>query len=213
MKEDCDFVIVLYHGGKEHYRYPSPYLQKIFRKFIDVGADFVVAQHTHCIGCKEEYRNGTLVYGQGNFIFDSQDNEFWNTSLLISINFDKNFKHIDYIPIRKIGNTIELATDDDSIIDGFYKRSVEIIDDNFIKSHYGMYANSMYIEYLHRIAGGICRLLPIRIINKLTNYKLLKLTYGLDYLPAIENCLECEAHKELFACYLAQRRKRNAFNK
>lgn len=28
LKSICDYVIVLYHGGKEHYRYPSPYLQK-----------------------------------------------------------------------------------------------------------------------------------------------------------------------------------------
>jgi len=28
LKEKCDYVIVLYHGGKEHYHYPSPYLQK-----------------------------------------------------------------------------------------------------------------------------------------------------------------------------------------
>ncbi|EYE87683.1 hypothetical protein Q428_12030 [Fervidicella metallireducens AeB] len=32
LKEECDYVIVLYHGGKEHYRYPSPYLQKVCRK-------------------------------------------------------------------------------------------------------------------------------------------------------------------------------------
>lgn len=29
LKGKCDYVIVLYHGGKEHYRYPSPYLQKV----------------------------------------------------------------------------------------------------------------------------------------------------------------------------------------
>ena len=27
MKGECDYAIVLYHGGKEHYRYPSPSLQ------------------------------------------------------------------------------------------------------------------------------------------------------------------------------------------
>jgi len=27
LKMKCDYVIVLYHGGKENYRYPSPYLQ------------------------------------------------------------------------------------------------------------------------------------------------------------------------------------------
>ena len=28
LKGKCDYVIVLYHGGKEHYRYPSPNLKK-----------------------------------------------------------------------------------------------------------------------------------------------------------------------------------------
>ena len=32
LKRSCDYVIVLYHGGKEHYRYPSPYLQKFVGK-------------------------------------------------------------------------------------------------------------------------------------------------------------------------------------
>ncbi|MFW6015997.1 MAG: hypothetical protein ACOCRK_06130 [bacterium] len=26
LKKRCDYLIVLYHEGKEHYRYPSPYL-------------------------------------------------------------------------------------------------------------------------------------------------------------------------------------------
>ena len=70
LKEKCDYVIILYHGGKEHYRYPSPGLQKVCRRFIDKGADLVVCQHSHCIGCEEKYNNGTIVYGQGNFLFD-----------------------------------------------------------------------------------------------------------------------------------------------
>ena len=83
IKEQCDYEIVLYHGGKEYYRYPSPYLQKVCRRIVDKGADLVVCQHSHCVGCKEEYLNGTIIYGQGNFIFENQNDEFWNTSLLI----------------------------------------------------------------------------------------------------------------------------------
>jgi poly-gamma-glutamate synthesis protein (capsule biosynthesis protein) len=41
LKSQCDYVIVLYHGGKEHYRYPSPYLQKVCRKLVEMGADLV----------------------------------------------------------------------------------------------------------------------------------------------------------------------------
>lgn len=38
LRKQCDYVIVLYHGGKEHYRYPSPYLQKVCRKMAEKGA-------------------------------------------------------------------------------------------------------------------------------------------------------------------------------
>ena len=55
MKEQCDYAIVLYHGGKEYYPYPSPRLQKTCRKIVEKGADLVVCQHSHCVGCKEKY--------------------------------------------------------------------------------------------------------------------------------------------------------------
>lgn len=64
LKNNCDYVIVLYHGGKEHYRYPSPDLQRYCRKFVDKGADLVVCQHSHCIGCMEKFKAGTIIYGQ-----------------------------------------------------------------------------------------------------------------------------------------------------
>lgn len=62
LKEQCDYVIVLYHGGKEHYRYPSPNLQKVCRKLVEKGADLVVCQHSHCIGCEEKIRGGVQSY-------------------------------------------------------------------------------------------------------------------------------------------------------
>ena len=70
LKDQCDYVIVLYHGGKEHYRYPSPYLQRVARKMVEKGADLVVCQHSHCIGCYEKYKDSMIIYDQGNFIFE-----------------------------------------------------------------------------------------------------------------------------------------------
>jgi len=100
LKNKCDYVIVLYHGGKEHYRYPSPYLQKVCKKMTRKGADLVVCQHTHCIGCYEEHNQSTIVYGHGNFIFDRSENKCWQTGLLLQINIDSSFR-VDYIPIYK----------------------------------------------------------------------------------------------------------------
>ena len=97
MKAQCDYAIVLYHGGKEYYRYPSPNLQKTCRKLVEKGADLVICQHSHCIGCEEKYQDGTIVYGQGNFLFDHGDNEYWNTSLLVQI---KDDGQINYVPLK-----------------------------------------------------------------------------------------------------------------
>ncbi|MBE6645741.1 MAG: CapA family protein, partial [Ruminococcaceae bacterium] len=38
-KSECDYVIVLYHGGKEQSLYPSPRLRKLCRAMISFGAD------------------------------------------------------------------------------------------------------------------------------------------------------------------------------
>lgn len=208
LKRQCDYVIVLYHGGKEHYRYPSPYLQKVCRKLVDKGADIVVCQHSHCIGCEEKWHEGTIVYGQGNFLFDDGDNEFWNTSLLIELKLDNKLE-VSYIPICKNSNCVRLAseTEANSIMAQFYKRSKEILSKGFIQENYSKFAKSMSLGYYYKIAGKTSSFLPIKIINKLSNYLFLKWIYGSKEKTMIENCLECEAHRELFSQFLKDSRK------
>jgi poly-gamma-glutamate synthesis protein (capsule biosynthesis protein) len=65
-----DRLIVLFHGGKEYCKYPSPALQESCRFMAEQGADAVICQHSHCVGSYEVYRNRLIVYGQGNFVFD-----------------------------------------------------------------------------------------------------------------------------------------------
>ena len=113
LKEECDFVIVLYHGGKEHYRYPTPRLKKVCRKIAQKGADLVVCQHSHCVGCMEEYNGSTIVYGQGNFLFDHSKSEFWQTSLLINAEFEEDM-HISFVPICKNDYVVRYAPDKDA---------------------------------------------------------------------------------------------------
>lgn len=198
MKSKCDYAIVLYHGGKEQYRYPSPNLQQICRKLVDKGADLVICQHSHCIGCKEEYKNKTIVYGQGNFHFAKRSNEFWDSGLLICIDETEN---ITYIPVLKSGHTIRMANkeESDEILAGFDHRSEEIIREGFIERNYKKYADEMLSEYLLYILG-VSNNLVFRAVNKLFRQKLrkhiikhVKTKRGLG----ITNYIECEAHREL----------------
>ena len=70
-KENADYVVVIYHGGKEISRYPSPRLLEHCREMVLSGASVVLTQHSHCIGCYEEYEGGHILYGQGNLNYFS----------------------------------------------------------------------------------------------------------------------------------------------
>ncbi len=198
LRKDTDYVIVLYHGGKEHYRYPSPNLQRVCRKLVDKGADLVVCQHSHCVGCEEQHGRGTIVYGQGNFLFDDSNSEFWQTGLLIGLN--ESFE-VSYYPLVKVENTVRLADDGKSkeILDAFYKRSEAIKDHGFIEAEYSKFADTFLDMYLGALSGR--KSIFFRVLNKVTGYRLLRAIFKAKYREAnlvqITNYVDCEAHREL----------------
>lgn len=205
LKKQVDYVIVLYHGGKEHYRYPSPNLQKTCRKIVEKGGDLVICQHTHCIGCEEKWKDGNIVYGQGNFLFDDNESEFWQTSLLINIK--DNFE-LEYIPIIKDRFSIKLADEKskNEILNNFYYRSQEIEEEGFIEKEYEKIAESEYIRYLSMLQGKRYSSLLFRAVNKFTGYKLkefiLKYFYSKKEMAALYNLIVCEVHRENFIYFL-----------
>ena len=196
LSDECDYTIVLYHGGKEHYRYPSPCLQKICRKFADKGADLIVCQHSHCLGCREEYKQGTIVYGQGNFLFDRSTNEMWNTGVLIRIEDDYS---ISYIPIIRQENKVRLANNKqkEEILKGFEERSAEILRDGFISKKYIEFAKDNISWYFYSI-GGTWRSAIFRIYRKIIKKNPdIRKCYSKKRIIEIINCIEDEAHFEL----------------
>ena len=204
MKEKCDFVFVLYHGGKEFYRYPSPEVQRICRRMVDKGADLVVTQHTHCIGCREDYLSGVIIYGQGNFIFDQGDilseNEMALTTsmLLLNVTIENGKLYVKEIPMILEKNNIKVPNDSiyDRLLKEYKSRSDDIKQNGFIEKKYGEFANEMLKSYLHWFVVG--NNLFLRIMNRLLNRKLLKYLMNEKRYLAFRNYIECEAHRELF---------------
>jgi poly-gamma-glutamate synthesis protein (capsule biosynthesis protein) len=196
----CDYLIVLHHGGKEHYRYPSPDLQRVCRKMIKSGADIVVCQHSHCIGSSEQFEGGTIVYGQGNFLFDRHDNEFWNTSLLVKINLSDK-PEIEYIPLMKEGNGVRLADnlEGDNILSEFQNRSEQIKNPGFVSSEFDKYSLQYGQYYLATLAGLGTNL---RRADKVLNRPFTRLIYSRKKLDTIRNHFECETHRELIIRYI-----------
>ncbi|HKK41833.1 MAG TPA: CapA family protein [Bacteroidales bacterium] len=205
IKSVCDYVIVLYHGGKELYRYPSPYLQKVCRKMAQKGADLVVCQHSHCIGAAETYDDSVLVYGQGNFLFDRTDDEHWQTSLLVKATFTDKMT-VDYIPLCRKGPGIEAPDEEhgSEIMSDFILRSGQIREKGFVEREFSNYCSENGLFYLDAFAG-FGRVL--RKVDSLLHGLLSKMLFSLKKLNMIQNFVECEAHRELFINYLRIKRK------
>ncbi|MBQ9977646.1 MAG: CapA family protein [Clostridia bacterium] len=129
-KAENDRVIVLYHGGKEHCRYPSPRLLKACRAMARSGADVVLCQHTHCIGCYEEYEGCHILYGQGNFHFVKPPvpgrEDTWNN--LLAVKYDTVSNEIEFTPIvnEEFGITLAKGEEYDNIMNSFSARNKEL---------------------------------------------------------------------------------------
>jgi len=135
-KENADFVIVLYHGGKEQCRYPSPRLLKLCRSMAKHGADVVICQHSHCIGCYENFEGCHILYGQGNFHFTGKYNlsdDMWHTGTLVQLDINDKID-ISFIPTRATGAPIELAKGEDkeNLLKELDERNCELADGRWI---------------------------------------------------------------------------------
>jgi len=200
LKNESDYLIVLYHGGREMYRYPSPELQRTCRRIVDKGADAVICQHSHSIGCAEYYKDSYILYGQGNFIFDANDNEYWNNGLIVVIDLDNDLNSkIELIPIVKHSNTICLPDEETrtKILYGFQQRSEILNDPEKIISEYQKYTKSIQDEIFSSLIGKMRKRFYFKALNKIFRHKLWKLFFDKSSLLYLENCLNCEAHREI----------------
>ena len=131
-KRDSTRVIVLYHGGKEYCQYPSPRLRKACQAMVKCGADVVICQHSHCVGCYEEFLEGHILYGQGNFHFlklfnlDEKIAKLWNNSLAVL--YDTITNEMNFVPVVENEHGIEIAKGESarSILQGFIQRNMEL---------------------------------------------------------------------------------------
>lgn len=154
-KRSADFVIVLYHGGKEQCEYPSPRLRKLCQAMAQKGADIVICQHSHCIGCYEEYLNSHILYGQGNFHFVNYiDHPHWLSGLVVGLDIDEKI-NISFIPVVVKGNGIDLAKDDakDRIMKAFNERN-EILKNGKWKEKWHEFCVKNSVNYMNAISNA-----------------------------------------------------------
>ena len=88
-KKKADYVLVIMHGGVEHYQLPTPRMRETYRFFIDARADAVINHHQHCYSGYEIYQGKPIFYGLGNLCFDRSDKRgsIWDEGYLVELSF------------------------------------------------------------------------------------------------------------------------------
>lgn len=199
LKKNVDQLIVIYHGGREHYQLPTPEQRKRLRFFIDCGADAIIAHHTHCFSGYEYYNNKPIVYSLGNFIFDYKkkyQKGLWTEGMSVILTFEDKIS-LEFIPHyqgKESNPNLELLTGESKnlFLEKVENLSKIIQNDmlfnnewkNYIETQKGFYLSSLYIKNIYVRALFMKGILPSSWLKNHHNKLLLNLS-------------RCETHREI----------------
>ena len=201
-RQQCDFLIVLYHGGIEHYRYPSPELQKKCRLMVRLGANAVICQQSHCIGTYEHYQNSYILYGQGNAIFGYRENNpAWNEGLLLSLTVHDDELKVNYKLLKAIHNGICFANESEESkrLQQLASDSEKLLDDKFIWKGWNEFCTMQAALDMPLLASW-----PLQMIrmNRWLKNRLFKWLTSKRARMATMNFLHCDALREVVMTWL-----------
>jgi hypothetical protein len=196
-RKDHDFVVVIVHGGNEFYELPSPRIKQLYRSLVEMGADAVVAHHTHAFSGYETYLSKPIFYGLGNFLYDwpGKRDQGWNRGYVVRLSLGDRVG-FDVIPLKQNNEAPGIFHLDQGETDLFQKEINRlngiIADDVQLEEKFLEYCRSvfpMYDAFLEPYFGKYITALRKRGLFP----KLITRRKRLLYL----NLVRCESHREV----------------
>tara|TARA_B100001093_G_scaffold448445_1_gene454037 strand:- start:6865 stop:7989 length:1125 start_codon:yes stop_codon:yes gene_type:complete len=210
LKSKCDFIVLFYHGGIEHFAYPTPRQREICHYLSSIGVDLITCQHSHIIGASETYGDSFILYGQGNYLFESDTNlAHWNQGLMLEANFELGKPvRVNMIPIsNRYKNIIKPVIADGALGHKLLQSQMEL-SENLLTSKYHL----IWDEFSQRTSINLMHeFIPIGRIGRklLKSTGLLRSKYFDDFRLRLINKIECEAHVEPFVSGLKRLEEKN----
>lgn len=154
LKQKVDKIIVIIHGGTEHYNLPTPRMKKRCHFYADLGVSAIVCHHTHCYSGYEVYNNVPIFYSLGNFFFDNAKNlsRLWTTGYFVQLNLSDNQVDFNICPYIQCKDHAEVAFLNDEQKKEFEEdiKSINAIiaDNQLLKDNYLQWRNKRYKHYM-----------------------------------------------------------------
>ena len=114
IKSKCRWCIIVAHGGEEFAPMPNPYTRDRYLKYLEMGADAVVAHHTHVPENYEITKDGKpIFYSLGNFIFDTdyqRVHKYTDTGIVLKLIFTQDSLEFEAVgtKINRQNETIDI---------------------------------------------------------------------------------------------------------
>lgn len=193
---NSEYLILILHGGIEHYHYPTPRMKRLYRYFIDLGADAVVNHHQHCINGYEIYKNKPIFYGLGNFYFPRKNKnklESWKYGYALHLKLDD---HVDFelIPYMQECEVVRLLDKQRFQIE-MDKLNVIIKDDKLLQRKFEEHILTLESEFKLSLMPSLLR---GRLVSALIRRGYLGKLYKKKHLLSLRNKILCESHQEVF---------------
>ena len=151
LRKECDYLVVIYHGGTEFFWYGSRLLRKRFHHMAESGANLVVAQHTHCIGMQEEYKGACLLYGQGDFLFARRESPYREFGLLLELVVSDDGVKVSRHLIKHVDNHVIYDPEQD--FTQFDERSHRLHSGDDFDEEYKDFASDGLLKFLEAFRG------------------------------------------------------------
>lgn len=202
LKNSVDRVVILYHGGIEYYKYPSPELQKKCRSMVRHGADLVLCQHSHCIGTIEKYEGCNIIYGQGNTCFGYKTGDVsWNEGLAVQYNPEDNKIALSLLIATPEGVTTADTNLNDQRIREILEDSGHCYDSRFLRKEWLKFCESMKSLNLPLLYG---KSKLYNRINRLFDNRLINAQFSNTAKMITLELMRCEAHLEVMKTILEE---------
>lgn len=200
-KLNSDYVIVIIHGGIEHYNLPTIRMKDTYRFFVDAGCDVVINHHQHCYSGYEIYKGKPIFYGLGNFCFDKgeQKSNNWNEGYLVLLLLGNNTINFELKPyIQCAENPRIKLLDSDS---GFRYKIEEL---NNIISNEILLEKEFHNKAMQRknAIDGFMMPYKTKFMRSLCMLGLLPSFIKKERLKKLLAHTQCESHRELMIEYL-----------
>lgn len=195
-KQRADYVLVIVHGGIEHYQLPTPRMQETYRFFIDVGADAVINHHQHCYSGYELYKGKPIFYGIGNFCFDNlyKRNCIWNEGYMVEILFSNTNVEYNLIPYNQCNAEPKVVLCNETEKMAFTKKIEElnaiISESDDLQRHYLRLLKDTRMRYRSHMEPYYTRIARFLFRNHLLPSFMRR-----KYL-IMSNLIQCESHRE-----------------